>query len=95
MKPSQSVLKFTKVNPTELASPVAIVKAWKVTEISTGNDLGFVASAVQSYVGPSGRVYSPVQWGFAISQDEFRSGLQFPYRIRLHAVNALLGDIKR
>lgn len=95
MQPSDRTLKFTKIDTETLSAPEPILKAWEVTEISTGEKLGFVASAVQSYVGPSGRVYNPVKWGFAVNKDEFRSGIQFDYRIRLHAVNALLEDIKR
>lgn len=91
MQSTNRNFKFSKVDIDSLSAPESILKAWAVTDVSTGEALGFVASAVQTHTIPrSGNVYSPVKWGFAVDKDEFRSGIQFLYNIRLQAANALL-----
>jgi hypothetical protein len=94
MKPSTRSVKFTKIDVETLNAVDEVLQAFSVTETSTGEHLGFVASATQNHTAPSGRVYSPVKWGFAVNKDEFRSGIQFGYGIRLQAGHGLLRSVK-
>jgi len=65
-----------------------------VYEVKDENDevLGFVARKAFPTTSKSGITRSPKKWGFALSEDEFRSGFPFLWPTRTDAVNALSAD---
>lgn len=83
-------IRFVSIGTTQLDAPEKLISAWSVIDPVTRKEIGVVASSVQPFVSPSGRTYTPVKWGFAVSRDEFRSGIQFNYDTRQQAVTHVL-----
>ena len=83
-------VQFVSIGTAQLGAPEDLISAWSVIDPVTRKEIGVVASSVQPFVSPSGKTYTPVKWGFAVSRDEFRSGIQFSYSTRQQAVTQVL-----
>lgn len=88
-----ATIQLRKMNPETLIAYNPIRTLWKV-ENEDGKIIGYLASSSIIYTSPStGKVRYPVQWGFAVHVDEFRSGIQFLYMNRTEALRALMRTI--
>lgn len=89
-----ATVQLRKVNPDTVVSPDTIKTLWKVENAANGETVGYLASSGVKYTSPStGKVRYPVQWGFAVHVDEFRSGIQFLYMNRTEALQAMMRTI--
>lgn len=57
-----------------------------------GKTIGFVARKAFPTTSKSGITRAPKKWGFAFSEDEFRSGFPFYWRTRTRVTEALVAD---
>lgn len=84
-------VKMRKADTETLDSCDVLKSAWSVYLDNDDKPCGYVASSGIKYTSPStGKVRYPVQWGFAVHVDEFRSGIQFLYMNRTEALQAML-----
>lgn len=84
-------LKLRKVDPEAIDSCNALNSCWSVNVGESDEPRGYVASSKVAHTVPStGEKKYAVRWGFAVSKDEFRSGIMFIYQNRKTAVHQLL-----
>lgn len=87
----QPAVRFVRADPERLFAHDAIISLWAVVSNRTDQKIGYVASSARSYISPtSGKLKTPVRWGYAIHEDEFRSGIQFDYETRHRALASVL-----
>lgn len=86
-------IRFVRADSSSIASPDALKTVWRLVGSASGLVYGYVACSDKRRVSPSGKEYKTLPWGFALTVQEFKSGILFPYASRGSAKTALFRSL--
>lgn len=86
-------IRFVRADSSTIVSPDALKTVWRIVGKDSGLVYGYVACSNKPRVSPSGKEYKTLPWGFALTIDEFRSGILFSYGSRGLAKTALFRNM--
>lgn len=90
---AMETIRFVRADSSSIVSPDVLQSVWRIVGADSGTVYGYVACSGQRRVSPSGKEYKTLPWGFALTVDEFRSGILFPYASRGLAKIALFRNM--
>ena len=82
-------IRFVRADSSTIVCPDALKTVWRLVGKDSGLVYGYVACSAKPRVSPSGKEYKTLPWGFALTVDEFRSGILFSDASRGLAKSAL------
>lgn len=86
-------IRFVRADSSSIVSPDALKTVWRIVGKDSGVVYGYVACSDKRRVSPSGKEYQTHPWGFALTVQEFQSGILFPYNSRGLAKTALFRNM--
>lgn len=86
-------IRFVRADSSTIVCPDALKTVWRLVGKDSGLVYGYVACSNKPRVSPSGKEYKTLPWGFALTVQEFQSGVLFPYMSRGEAKTALFRNM--